>query len=80
MIKIEVLWDNVDGDAIVWCQNDESAEITCISGDEEMYYDPDKLLDTVLFMEIINSMNISDNDRNNIRKYITELLDEFNKV
>lgn len=80
MIKREILWDNVDGDAIVWCQNNDDADITCISGDKEMYYDPDKLLDTVLFTQVMDSMNISDEDRNNIRHYITELWNEFNKV
>ena len=79
MIKREILWDNVDGDAIVWCQNNEDVEITCISGDKEMYYDPDKLLDTVLFIQVMDKMHIGDNDRNNIRKYIIELWDEFKK-
>lgn len=77
MIKREIIYDDVDGNAIIWCQDNEDAEITCIYEDKEMYYEPDKLLDIVLFTQVMDSMSVGENDRNNIRKYITELWDEF---
>lgn len=89
MIKREIIWDNVAGDCMIWMQDNEDAEVTCISGDKVIYYkpddmftfhdDPDKLLHDALFMGVMNSMKISEKDRNNIRKYIKELWDEFEK-
>lgn len=62
---------------IIWSTDDKSAELICVKGDRVFYYVPNRLLDMVLFTQLMEKMNFGENDQNNIRNVVMEKYDEW---
>lgn len=77
MKKREIIFDNHDENFIIWSTNDDVAEIIAVYGDRVFYYVPNKILDMVLFTQLMEKMNISEDGRNGIRNTIMELYDTW---
>ena len=71
------LYDDGDNNFIIWSTNDDVAEIIAVYDDRVFYYLPNKILDIVLFTQLMEKMNISEDGRNGIRNTIMEFYDEW---
>lgn len=72
----EMLFD--DGENfIIWSTDDKNAELICVKGDRVFYYLPNKLLDMVLFTQLMEKMNLGKNDQDNIRNVVMDLYDSW---
>lgn len=76
MKKREMLFDNGE-DFIIWSTDDKIAELICVKGDRVFYYLPNRLLDMVLFTQLMQKMNLGENDQNNIRNVVLDLYDAW---
>ena len=74
-----IIFDNHDDDFIIWSTDDKSAELICVKGDRVFYYVPNRLLDMVLFTQLMEKMNLGKNDQDNIRNVVMDLYDTFKK-
>lgn len=76
MKKREFLYD--DGENfIIWSEDDRSVELICVKGDRVYYYVPNRLLDMLLFTQLMERMNLAEVDQNNIRNIVMERYDAW---
>lgn len=78
MKKREFLYDNGE-DFIIWSEDDRSVELICVKGDRVYYYVPNRLLDMLLFTQLMERLNLGENDQNNIRNIVMDLYDTWRK-
>lgn len=76
MKKREILFDNEE-DFIIWSTDDKTAELICVKGDRVFYYVPNKILDMILFTQLMEKMKLGENDRTNIRNAVMDLYDNW---
>ena len=68
-----------DENFIVISECKTGIELVCVYGDKVFYYVPNRLLDMVLFSKLMERMNISEDEQNEIRNTVGDKFDSWKR-